>query len=79
MGKLNIFITGFGDGFGLCRSVLSKTSRACTLSSWIRRKKREIQLEQDYARLKLEQARLANHKLIKVAAEKATSASAGCA
>jgi cell division protein FtsL len=32
--------------------------------------KREIQLEQDYARLKLEQARLANHKLIKVAAEK---------
>ncbi|WP_455934753.1 cell division protein FtsL [Neisseria sp.] len=32
--------------------------------------KREIQLEQDYARLKLEQARLANHKLIKVVAEK---------
>lgn len=32
--------------------------------------KQEIKLDQDYARLKLEQARLANHKLIKVAAEK---------
>lgn len=32
--------------------------------------KQEIQLDQDYARLKLEQARLANHKLIKVAAER---------
>lgn len=32
--------------------------------------KEEIRLDQDYARLKLEQARLANHKLIKVAAEK---------
>ncbi|WP_416191393.1 cell division protein FtsL [Neisseria sp. CCUG12390] len=32
--------------------------------------KQQIKLEQDYARLKLEQARLANHKLIKVAAEK---------
>ncbi len=32
--------------------------------------KQEIRLEQDFARLKLEQARLANHKLIKVAAEK---------
>ena len=32
--------------------------------------KQEIKLDQDYARLKLNQARLANHKLIKVAAEK---------
>jgi len=32
--------------------------------------KQEIKLDQDYARLKLDQARLANHKLIKVAAEK---------
>lgn len=32
--------------------------------------KQQIKLDQDYARLKLEQARLANHKLIKVAAEK---------
>lgn len=32
--------------------------------------KQESQLEQDYARLKLEQARLANHKLVKMAAEK---------
>ena len=30
----------------------------------------EIQLEQDYARLKLDQAKLANHQLIKAAAEK---------
>ena len=32
--------------------------------------KQEIKLEQDYARLKLGQAKLSNHKLIKVAAEK---------
>lgn len=32
--------------------------------------KQKIKLDQDYARLKLEQAKLANHKLIKVAAEK---------
>lgn len=32
--------------------------------------KQEIKLNQEYARLKLEQARLANHKLIKIAAEK---------
>lgn len=32
--------------------------------------KQQIKLDQDYARLKLEQARLANHKLIKTAAEK---------
>ncbi|QEY23720.1 cell division protein FtsL [Neisseria animalis] len=32
--------------------------------------KQEIKLEEDFSRLKLEQARLANHKLIKVAAEK---------
>lgn len=32
--------------------------------------KQKIKLNQDFAKLKLEQARLANHKLIKVAAEK---------
>lgn len=32
--------------------------------------KQEIKLDQEFARMKLEQARLSNHKLIKVAAEK---------
>ena len=32
--------------------------------------KQEIHLEQDYARLKLDQAKLANHQLIKSAAER---------
>lgn len=35
-----------------------------------RAEKHEVELDQDYARLKLEQAKLANHKLIKAAAER---------
>lgn len=33
-------------------------------------KKQEIRLNEDYAQLRLQQAKLANHKLIKVVAEK---------
>ena len=34
-----------------------------------RAEKHEVELDQDYARLKLEQAKLANHQLIKAAAK----------
>ena len=62
MGKLNILL--------LVLVTVSAFAVVFKQNQLDKAQKREIQLEQDYARLKLEQARLANHKLIKVAAEK---------
>ena len=54
----------------LLRWSLYKTNRVLHFIALDKAQKQEIKLDQDYARLKLYQARLANHKLIKVAAEK---------
>ena len=69
MNKLNILCWSW------CRYLLlrwspCKTNRVLHFIALDKAQKQEIKLDQDYARLKLDQARLANHKLIKVAAEK---------
>ena len=66
MGKLNILLLVLVTVSAFAVVFKQNQSRL----HFIELDKAQIQLEQDYARLKLEQARLANHKLIKVAAEK---------
>ncbi|STZ76928.1 cell division protein FtsL [Bergeriella denitrificans] len=69
MNKLNIILllAAFASGFFVV--TVQDQSRRYFIEL-DKAQKQEIQLDQDFARLKLEQARLANHKLIKVAAEK---------
>ena len=69
MGKLNILLLVLVPVSAFAVVFMQNQSRLHFIEL-DKAQKREIQLEQDYARLKLEQARLANHKLIKVAAEK---------
>ena len=69
MNKLNIIllIAASASGFAVV-TVQDQARRNFIVLD--KAQKQEIKLEQDFARLKLEQARLSNHKLIKVAAEK---------
>ncbi|MCP1660300.1 cell division protein FtsL [Neisseria perflava] len=69
MNKLNIILllAALASGFAVVTVQDESRQHYIALD---KAQKQEIKLDQDYARLKLEQARLANHKLIKVAAEK---------
>ncbi|ASK27578.1 cell division protein FtsL [Neisseria chenwenguii] len=69
MNKLNIILllAAFASGFAVVSVQNQSRQHFIALD---KAQKQEIKLEQDYARLKLEQARLSNHKLIKSAAEK---------
>lgn len=69
MNKLNIFLllAAVASGFGVVAMQDRSRLRFIELD---KAQKEEIRLDQDYARLKLEQAKLSNHKLIKAAAEK---------
>ncbi len=69
MNKLNIILllAALASGFSV---VTVQDQSRLHFMALDKAQKQEIKLDQDYARLKLEQARLANHKLIKVAAEK---------
>ena len=69
MNKLNIILllAALASGFSV---VTVQDQSRLHFMALDKAQKQEIKLDQDYARLKLEQARLSNHKLIKVAAEK---------
>ncbi|MCP1771537.1 cell division protein FtsL [Neisseria perflava] len=69
MNKLNIILllAALASGFAVVTVQDESRQHYIALD---KAQKQEIKLDQDYARLKLEQARLANHKLIKVVAEK---------
>lgn len=69
MNKLNtlLLIAAFATGVAVVTVQNESRQRFMALD---KAQKQQIKLDQDYARLKLEQARLANHKLIKVAAER---------
>ncbi|PSJ80386.1 cell division protein FtsL [Neisseria iguanae] len=69
MNKLNALLLIFVFATGLAVVTVQNQSRLYFIAL-DKAQKQQIKLDQDYARLKLEQARLANHKLIKVAAEK---------
>ena len=67
MNKLNVILLVAASGFAVV-TVQDQARRNYMVLD--KAQKQEIKLEQDYARLKLGQAKLSNHKLIKVAAEK---------
>ncbi|OSI07945.1 MULTISPECIES: cell division protein FtsL [Neisseria] len=69
MNKLNVILLVLALLSGLAVVTVQDQSRQYYISL-DKAQKHEIQLEQDYARLKLEQAKLSNHKLIKEAAQK---------
>ncbi|MDO1509744.1 cell division protein FtsL [Neisseria sp. Dent CA1/247] len=69
MNKLNVILLVLALLSGLAVVTVQDQSRQYYISL-DKAQKHEIQLDQDYARLKLEQAKLSNHKLIKEAAEK---------
>ncbi|WP_373740520.1 cell division protein FtsL [Neisseria sp.] len=69
MNRLNVILLIAVLGSGLAVVNVQNQSKQYFIAL-DKAQKQEIRLEQDFARLKLEQARLANHKLIKVAAEK---------
>ncbi|KPN72984.1 cell division protein FtsL [Neisseria sp. 74A18] len=69
MNKLNVILLVLALLSGLAVVTVQDQSRQYYISL-DKAQKHEIQLDQDYARLKLEQAKLSNHKLIKEAAQK---------
>ncbi len=69
MNKLNVLLLILALGSGLGVVTVQDQSRRHYIEL-DRAEKHTIALDQDYARLKLEQAKLANHKLIKEAAER---------
>ena len=68
MNKLNVVLLVLSLASGLAVVTVQNQSRQYYIAL-DKAEKIKISLDQDYARLKLEQARLANHKLIKAAAE----------
>ena len=68
MNKLNVVLLLLSLASGLAVVTVQNQSRQYYIAL-DKAEKIKISLDQDYARLKLEQARLANHKLIKAAAE----------
>lgn len=68
MNKLNVILLVAALLSGLAVVTVQDQSRQYYISL-DKAEKQEVQLEQDYARLKLDQARLSNHQLIKSAAE----------
>ncbi|MCS4533994.1 MULTISPECIES: cell division protein FtsL [Neisseria] len=69
MNKLNVLLLVLALLSGLAVVTVQDQSRQYYISL-DKAEKQEIQLEHDYARLKLEQAKLSNHKLIRQAAER---------
>lgn len=69
MAFLNVILLVLAFMSGLAAVTVQNQSRADFIEL-DRANREEEQLEQEYARLKLAQAKLANHQLIKVAAEK---------
>ncbi|MDO5639467.1 MAG: cell division protein FtsL [Neisseria sp.] len=69
MNKLNVILLIAALLSGLAVVTVQDQSRQYYISL-DKAEKQEVQLEQDYARLKLDQARLSNHQLIKNAAER---------
>ena len=69
MNKLNVILLVLALLSGLAVVTVQDQSRQYYISL-DKAQKHEIQLDQDYARLKLEQAKLSNHQLIKDAAQK---------
>ncbi len=69
MNKLNVVLLAVALLSGLAVVTVQDQSRQHFISL-DKAEKQEVQLEQDYARLKLDQARLSNHQLIKNAAER---------
>ena len=69
MNKLNVMLLVLALLSGLAAVTVQDRSRQQFIAL-DKAEKQEIHLEQDYARLKLDQAKLANHQLIKAAAEK---------
>ncbi len=69
MNKLNIILLAVV--FASAMTVVTvKDQTRLRFSALDRAQKAEVQLEQDYARLQLAQAKLANTRLVKAAAEK---------
>jgi cell division protein ftsL len=69
MNKLNVILLVVASASGFAVVTVQDQARR-NYMVLDKAQKQEIKLEQDYARLKLGQAKLSNHKLIKVAAEK---------
>ncbi|MBF0804320.1 MULTISPECIES: cell division protein FtsL [unclassified Neisseria] len=69
MNKLNVILLAAALLSGLAVVTVQDRSRQYYISL-DKAEKHEVRLEQDYARLKLEQAKLSNHALIKEAAER---------
>ncbi len=69
MNKLNVILLVAALLSGLAVVTVQDQSRQYYISL-DKAEKQEVQLEQDYARLKLDQAKLSNHQLIKSAAER---------
>ncbi|HFC8500994.1 MAG: cell division protein FtsL [Neisseria sp.] len=69
MNKLNVILLVAASASGFAVVTVQDQARR-NYMVLDKAQKQEIKLEQDYARLKLGQAKLSNHKLIKVAAEK---------
>lgn len=67
MNKLNVILLVVALLSGLAVVTVQDRSRQYYISL-DKAEKHEVRLEQDYARLKLEQAKLSNHTLIKEAA-----------
>ncbi len=68
MNKLNVVLLLLALFSGLLAVTVQDRSRQHYIAL-DKAQKQKIALDQDYARLKLEQARLSNHKLIQAAAE----------
>lgn len=69
MNRLNVILLAVALLSGLAVVTVQNQSRQYYISL-DKAEKQEVQLEQDYARLKLDQAKLSNHQLIKRAAER---------
>ncbi|UOO82166.1 cell division protein FtsL [Uruburuella testudinis] len=69
MNKLNVILLAAALLSGLAVVTVQDQSRQYYIAL-DKAEKQEVQLEQDYARLKLDQAKLSNHQLIKNAAER---------
>lgn len=68
MNKLNMILLALALASGLAVVTVQNQSRQYYIEL-DKAQKEKVSLEQDYARLKFEQAKRANHKLIKTAAQ----------